>query len=87
LLPQFHAEWHHQYKNNAQTTNASFLGDPLQQQFGIVSTGPTRNFATVGARLAASMGHGVSAVLGYDALLGYQDVNAHRVMLSARMDF
>lgn len=87
LLPQFHAEWHHQYKNNAQATSASFLGDPLQQQFGIVTTGPTRNFATVGGRLAVSVGHGVSAVLGYDALLGYQDINSQRVTLSARMDF
>lgn len=87
LFPQFHAEWHHQYKNSARTTGASFLGDPTGQQFGIVTVGPTRNFATVGARLASSFGHGVSAVLGYDALLGYADVNSHRVMLSARLDF
>ncbi len=87
LFPQFHAEWHHQYKNNSQAFRASFLGDPTAQEFGIVTIGPTRNFATLGARLAASVGHGVSAVLGYDTLLGYQDITAHRVMLSARMDF
>lgn len=87
LLPQFHAEWHHQYKNNAQATRASFLGDAIQQPFDIVTIGPTRNFATVGARLATSVGHGVSAVLGYDALLGYADLNSQRVTLSARLDF
>lgn len=87
LFPQFHAEWHHQYKNNAQSTSAYFLGDGAQQEFGIVTIGPTRNFATVGARLATSVGHGVSAVLGYDALLGYADLNSQRVTLSARLDF
>lgn len=87
LLPQFHAEWHHQFKDNAQRNTASFLGDLTQQQFDIVTIGPTRNFATVGARMVAAVGHGVSAVLGYETLLGYQDINAHRVMLSARLDF
>lgn len=87
LMPQFHAEWHHQFKDNAQRNSASFIGDLTGTEFGIFTVEPTRNFATVGARLAATVGHGVSAVLGYDALLGYQDVNAHRVMLSARMDF
>lgn len=87
VVPQVYGEWHHQYKDNARNISASFVGDPAAQQFSVVTTGPTRNYGTVGARIAASFAHNISAYLGYDALVGYQNVDSHRVMVGGRLEF
>ncbi len=87
LLPQLYAEWHHQFKDSQRYSSASYVGDLSNQQFGIFTTEPTRNFATVGTRLGSSFGHGLSGFLSYDAILGYQDVNSQRIMLGGRFEF
>jgi outer membrane autotransporter protein len=87
LIPQVYGEWHHQYKDNARTISASFLGDFAGQQFRVVTERPTRNYGTVGARVAASFAHNLSGYLGYDALVGYRNVSSHRVMVGGRLEF
>lgn len=87
LTPQFRAEWHHEYKDNARNITASFLGDPAAQEFLIKTPRPDRNYATLGVDFAATFGHGASAFVGYEALVGYRNVSSHRIMLGARMQF
>ncbi|HHJ38531.1 MAG TPA: autotransporter outer membrane beta-barrel domain-containing protein [Methylothermaceae bacterium] len=87
LTPQFRAEWHHEYKDNARNITASFLGDPVAQEFLIKTPKPDRNYATFGVDFAATFAHGASAFVNYEALVGYRNVSSHKIMLGARLDF
>ena len=87
VVPQVYGEWLHQFKDSARVISASFVGDPAAQQFGTLGSGPTRNFGNVGFRLLGSFAHGLSGYVGYDALVGYDNVNSNRVMLGGRWEF
>ncbi|MCI0668461.1 MAG: autotransporter outer membrane beta-barrel domain-containing protein, partial [Methylococcaceae bacterium] len=87
LLPFFRAEWIHEFKDNSRNISASFVGDPLAQNFNIVTTNPTRNYAIVGAGISGTFAQGLSAFLSYDTLLGYHNVSSHKVVIGARLEF
>ncbi|MGH8498328.1 MAG: autotransporter outer membrane beta-barrel domain-containing protein [Methylococcales bacterium] len=88
LLPSFRAEWIHEYMDNSRNFTASFAGDQVvQQSFNIVTLRPDRNYAVVGAGLSGTFAHGMSAFISYDALLGYQNVTSHKVVVGGRLEF
>jgi uncharacterized protein with beta-barrel porin domain len=74
IIPKFHAEWVHEFKNNGrqnQTTfNASKVGvgafsSPLQS---IAVAGPERNWANVGFGVQMLFPHAIVGYLNYDTL-------------------
>ncbi|MGR9107003.1 MAG: autotransporter outer membrane beta-barrel domain-containing protein [Gammaproteobacteria bacterium] len=87
LLPRLRAEWVHEYKDNGRNITASFVGDPAAQIFNIVTQGPDRNYAIIGGGLSGTFAGGISAFISYDALVGYQNISSHRVVIGARLDF
>lgn len=92
LQPQAHGAWHHQFKDDSRTITTSFLGDgavanQAANQFSIVTEGPDRDYYTVGASLNATFANGVTAFVAYNTLLGYRDVDSHRVTFGGRLEF
>ncbi len=89
LLPQVNGAWHHQFKDDSRTIKSSFLGDgaAAPSQFLIVTEGPDRDYYTVGASLNATFAHGITAFVAYNTLLGYRDVDSHRVTFGGRLEF
>ncbi len=87
LTPQFRGEWHHEFRDPSRTITASFLGDPAAQGFAIRVPAPDRDYATFGGDLTATFAYGISAFVGYEALVGYQHVSSHRITLGARIQF
>jgi outer membrane autotransporter protein len=89
LIPQAHGAWHHEFKDDSRTITTSFLGDggATPNQFSIVTEGPDRDYYTVGASLNATFVHGITAFVAYNTLLGYRDVDSHRVTFGGRLEF
>lgn len=87
LTPQFRGEWHHEFRDPSRTITASFLGDPAAQGFAIRVPAPDRDYATFGGELAATFAYGISAFVGYEALVGYRHVSSHRVTGGLRIQF
>ncbi|HFD12126.1 MAG TPA: autotransporter outer membrane beta-barrel domain-containing protein [Crenotrichaceae bacterium] len=92
LQPQVHGAWHHQFKDDSRTITTSFLGDGATSnrtatQFSIVTEGPDRDYYTVGASVNATFANGISAFVAYNTLLGYRDVDSHRVTFGGRLEF
>ena len=93
LLPQIHGAWHHQFKDDKRRINAGFLGDgallgkgPINR-FNIVTEGPDRDYYTVGASVTATLANGITAFVAYNTLLGYRDIDSHRVTFGGRLEF
>lgn len=87
VTPQFRGEWHHEFRDPSRTITASFLGDPAAQGFAIHVPAPDRDYATFGGDLTATFAYGISAFVGYEALVGYQHISSHRITLGARIQF
>lgn len=87
LVPQFRGEWHHEFRDPSRTITASFLGDPLAQGFALRVPAPDRDYATFGGDLTATFAYGISAFVGYEALVGYQHISSHRITGGFRVQF
>ena len=87
LAPQLRGEWHHEFRDPSRSIKASFVGDPAAQQFSIYAPNPDRDYALVGGNLTATLAHGISAFVGYEALVGYDRVASHRVTFGGRVQF
>lgn len=88
LLPSFRAEWNHQYSDNSRVFTTSFQGDLVTNApTNIVTRAPDRDYAVLGAGLSGTFANGLSAFISYDALLGYQNVTSHKVVIGARLEF
>ena len=87
LTPQAWGEWHHEFRDPSRTITASYLGDPVAQPFFIRVPPPDRDYAIFGGSLNATLAHGISAFIGYEALVGYRHVSSHRITVGARLQF
>lgn len=87
LTPQFRGEWHHEFRDPSRTITASFLGDPAAQGFALRVPAPDRDYATFGGDLTATFAYGISAFIGYEALVGYQHISSHRITGGVRVQF
>ncbi len=87
LSPQVYGEWHHEFRDPGRNIKASFMGDPAAQQFSIFVPRPDRDYGLVGGTLTATLARGVSAFIGYEALVGYDRITSHRVTFGGRLQF
>ncbi len=89
LLPQIRGEWNHEAKNDSRNIGVRFLGDLTSggDTFNVVTDEPDKNFFNVGLGISGTFARGVSAFFDYDALLGYDDIDSHRFLVGARMEF
>ncbi|WP_317705760.1 autotransporter outer membrane beta-barrel domain-containing protein [Methylomarinovum caldicuralii] len=87
VVPQARGEWHHEFRDPSRTIKASFVGDPLGQKFSIFVPHPDEDYAIFGGDLTATFAQGISAFVGYEALVGYDRISSHRVTLGARVQF
>lgn len=87
LIPQLRGEWHHQFMDGQRAVQGSFVADPLQQSFSLLSDGPTRDYYTFGASVSSVLPGGISAFLAYETLQSYTTINSNKLMLGARLEF
>jgi len=87
FTPTARAEWLHEFNNGARLINARFINDPTNTSYSISSDNPDRNFFNLGAGLAATLAHGVSAFMFYEALVGNNNLTQHSFSAGIRSEF
>ena len=87
-IPQFRAEWNHEFKNDSLLIHTRYFFDPNKLEDGhelLVRTDePDRDFFTLSLSLAAVFKGGNQAFISYDTLLDYLDISYHVVTIGVR---
>jgi len=88
LVPQLRGEWIHEYEDNSRSVGAIFRGDTSTQgKFHLYTDSADSDYFTFGTELAATFANGIGAYAAYDLLLGYSDVESHKLTVGGRIEF
>lgn len=89
LLPQFRAEWHHEFKENSRTINTSFVNDISGNQnvMQVRSDSPDRDFAIIGIGLSGVFQGGLQVYGSFETLLAQKATSSHKFTAGLRLAF
>ncbi|MEE9423897.1 MAG: autotransporter domain-containing protein [Methylococcales bacterium] len=89
LMPQFRAEWHHEFKENSRTINTSFVNDINSNQnvMQIRSDSPDRDFAIIGVGLSGVFQGGLQVFGAFETLLAQRNTSSHKFTAGLRLAF
>jgi outer membrane autotransporter protein len=88
LVPQLRAEWIHEYEDDDRRVGTVFRGDTSTQgKFNLVTDNPDRDYFILGAETAMTFARGFGAFAAYEVLLGYDDVESHKLTFGGRLEF
>ncbi len=86
LVPQFSAEWIHEFANDAETISGHFVGDPTRERFFLRNDDPVEDYGTVGVGLLAMFSSGRSFYVYYETLVGYDHLNSQNLGFGLRFE-
>jgi outer membrane lipase/esterase len=86
LTPYIRGEYYHEFLDNSRNIGASFVGDPNQLRFNLVTDRPDRNYFIFGAGVSGTLARGTTAFFNYDTLLGRNNIHNHAFMVGLRME-
>ena len=89
LIPQFRAEWHHEFKENSNVLKTSFANDPNNpaNSTSLLNDNPDRDFAVIGVGLSGVFRGGVQVYSAFETLLAQKDTSSHKFTAGFRMPF
>ena len=101
VRPTFSADWYHEFEDDPRAIRVKYaLEDELAGQgpfisgfdgcvscFSLTSEAPDSDFFVVGAGIASTFRSGFQAFLMFEALLGYENLDAYSVTLGLRGQF
>ena len=87
FTPTARAEWLHKYNNGSKFINARYINDPSNAAFSISSDSPDRNFFNLGSGVSATLAHGASAFMFYEAMVGNNNLTQHSISAGIRSEF
>lgn len=88
VVPQLRLEWVHEFEDAGDDLDVTFLGDTTSgQSFTTVTESTERNYFNLGAEVAAQFARGMSAFVGYNALLAYDNISSNTFTLGTRIEF
>lgn len=87
FMPTARAEWLHEYNDGSKLINAQFINDPTNTTFSIRSDNPDRNFFNLGTGISATLAHGTSAFMFYEAMVGNDNIAQHSISAGFRAEF
>jgi outer membrane lipase/esterase len=90
IVPHLRLTWEHEYENDARNIDARlYLNTNTGPTDTLVSRtdSPDRDYARLGAGVAAQFAQGISAFLDYDTVLALSDVENHRFTAGGRIEF
>ena len=77
VQPYARAEWRHEFQNDQRTIRTQYRFDPRDNVLEITTDEPDRNYYAVGLGVSAVFQSGLQGFVGYDTLLGLDDVSDH----------
>jgi outer membrane autotransporter protein len=87
LVPQFSADWIHEFHNNQRNIRVSFLGDTRNQQFAFQNERPDRDFMEFTAGTSMVLPNGIQTFVNYRGWAGHNYFDSHGVSAGVRMEF
>ena len=91
LLPQFRAEWVHEFEDDPVEINAQFLNGPptptANSTFRLRGDQPDKDYANIGAGISGNFAQGVSGYLAYQTPVGYSRLTSHNFSGGVRWEF
>jgi len=87
LIPQFTAEWVHEFLNDQRTVFFKFREDNAGAQLRFQTDEPDRDYFRVGTGVVLVLPKNISAFVNYRVLLGYNDRIAHTLNAGLRVGF
>ena len=87
LVPQFSAEWVHEFEDDQEELSAVFRGDINRTPFIIKTRRPDTDYFNLGVGASAQFAGGKSAFLSFETVLGYEDLDLYTIQGGFRMEF
>jgi outer membrane autotransporter protein len=89
LMPQFRAEWHHEFKENSRAIKTSFVNDinNTQNILNVRNDKPDRDFAIIGIGLSGVFQGGLQIFAAFETLLAQEDTSSHKFTAGLRLPF
>ncbi|MEW8051659.1 MAG: autotransporter outer membrane beta-barrel domain-containing protein [Candidatus Thiodiazotropha sp.] len=87
ITPQFRLGWVHQFENDSSEISASYVDDPRNNQFRILTDDPDRNYFELSFGVSSVMENGFQLFANYDTLLGLDNLSDHQFTLGGRWEY
>jgi outer membrane autotransporter protein len=87
IIPQIRAEWVHEYSNDARDIAATYVFDPNQIPLLAKTNDPDRDYGYIGVGVSSVLPQGRQLFLDYQGLVGYRDLEDHRIVAGLRLEF
>lgn len=88
LVPQFTADWVHEYRDDQQLIRARFAEDlrPDPSRLGFLNNAPDRDWFVLRTSVAATLIHGFSGFIAAEATIGHALVDRWHASLGLRLE-
>ncbi|MEW7989877.1 MAG: autotransporter outer membrane beta-barrel domain-containing protein [Candidatus Thiodiazotropha sp.] len=87
ITPQFRLGWVHQFENDSSEITASYLDDPRNNQFRVLTDDPDRNYFELSLGVSSVLENGFQIFANYDTLLGLDNLSDHQFTLGGRWEY
>jgi outer membrane autotransporter protein len=87
VVPEVRVEYEHEFLRDPIGATARFVNDPSGNVLALGGDAPDRNYANVGAGCVWLLPNGLIPYFDYEALLGFDDFERHRLSVGLRMEF
>lgn len=85
--PQARVAWVHEFENDAQVFEATYIADPRNNVLRASTDEPDRNYFELGLGVSAVLQSGTQLFFNYETILGFSDLTDHVLTLGGRMEF
>ncbi|MCG7870427.1 MAG: autotransporter outer membrane beta-barrel domain-containing protein [Candidatus Thiodiazotropha taylori] len=87
IIPQARLGWVHQFENDQSEITASYINDPRNNRFRVLTSEPDRNYFELNLSVSSVLQDGLQLFVNYDTLLGLEDLSDHQFTLGGRLEF
>ena len=87
LVPQGRLAWVHEFENDSEAFEATFIADPRKNVLRASTNDPDRDYFELGLGVSAVFQGGAQLFLNYETILGYSDLTEHVFTIGGRLEF
>ncbi len=85
--PVINFEYAHEFDDDSRVIAASFLSDPTNTAFTVLTEDPDRDYFNLGVGASFVFSGGRSMFVNYDTIIGLTDITQHTLRIGGRFEF
>lgn len=85
--PMINLEYAHEFDDDSRVIAASFLSDPTNTAFTVLTDDPDRDYFNLGVGASFVFSGGRSMFINYDTIIGLSDISQHTLRIGGRFEF